>query len=130
MFWDLEKKRPGSQEENTMSFYKDNRDKQKKFYSSTKWIKCRKAYASEHPICERCILKGIVTPVYIVHHKIEVTEENVNDPQITLNPDNLESLCLECHNAEHFSQSITADGLYFDENGELQQKPKEPKQDS
>ena len=35
-----------------------------------------------------------------VHHKIPITPENVNNPQITLNWDNLELLCKTCHDQE------------------------------
>lgn len=35
------------------------------------------------------------------HHKIELTLENVDNPQIALNPDNIEVLCHDCHNAVH-----------------------------
>ena len=37
-----------------------------------------------------------------------------------MNPANLESLCLECHNKEHFSKGgAIAAGYGFDGNGEL-----------
>ena len=32
-----------------------------------------------------------------VHHKIEINESNINDENITLNPNNLISLCSDCH---------------------------------
>ena len=37
----------------------------------------------------------------IVHHKIELTPENIDDPGITLNWDNLELLCRFCHSEVH-----------------------------
>jgi hypothetical protein len=41
-------------------------------------------------------------------------------PEIALNLDNLECLCLACHNAEHASAgSATAAGVSFDENGNV-----------
>lgn len=36
-----------------------------------------------------------------VHHKKHLTPKNINDPEITLNWDNLELLCLDCHRKEH-----------------------------
>lgn len=72
------------------------------FYKSKAWELCRKSYLSEHSLCERCYAKGYITPAKIVHHKIYLSEKNINDPSITLNFDNLEALCLECHNKEHF----------------------------
>ena len=88
---------------------------QVKFYKSKKWLKCRAAYlAGKFYICERC-----GRPATIVHHKERVTPENVGDPGVTLNPENLEALCLECHNKEHFGTGCTAPGLRFTDDGEL-----------
>ena len=56
---------------------------------------------SVHHLCERCLRKGIMTPAEIVHHKIELTPENSDDPLITLNTDNLEAVCRECHAQVH-----------------------------
>lgn len=35
------------------------------------------------------------------HHKIELTLDNIDDVNITLNPANIEVLCHDCHNAAH-----------------------------
>ena len=35
------------------------------------------------------------------HHITELTLDNINDPHITLNPNNLEVICHDCHNKEH-----------------------------
>ena len=37
----------------------------------------------------------------IVHHKTELTPDNIDDPNITLNWDNLELLCRFCHAEVH-----------------------------
>ena len=85
------------------------------FYNSPEWLKCKDAYAaSVFYICERCKRPG-----YMVHHKVYITDENESDPSITLNWDNLEYLCLECHNREHFSKEITRNDVKFDINGQL-----------
>lgn len=76
------------------------------FYRSWTWRKCRKAFAeSKNNICERCLKKGIIEPgskerPLEVHHKIPLTAENLNDPKVTLNWDNLELLCKSCHDKE------------------------------
>ncbi|WP_028988458.1 HNH endonuclease [Thermicanus aegyptius] len=89
-------------------------DYAKAFYKSRAWIKCRDGFLkSRHYICERC--GGLAV---IVHHKNPITPENIDDPYVTLNWDNLMALCHECHNCIHGSQ-ITADGLTFDVNGNL-----------
>ena len=81
------------------------------FYQSVRWKKCRKAFIlSRFGICERCGKPGSY-----VHHKHYITISNVDDDNITLNWDNLELLCHECHNQEHFENI----NYYFDEHGNL-----------
>ena len=71
----------------------------KKFYNSKEWIKCRESYIKKvHGLCEHCLKKNKYTPGYIVDHIEELTPNNINNPEITLNHDNLQYLCLECHN--------------------------------
>ena len=89
------------------------------FYNSAAWQHCRAAYIEHvHGLCERCH-----KPDFIVHHKVYLTPENIDNPDITLNFDNLEYLCLECHNGEHRGRKHESirEGLYFDENGDLKQ---------
>lgn len=77
-----------------------------KFYESPQWRKTRNAYASSrHWLCERCLKQGIVKRGEIVHHKQHLNAYNVHDPAVAFGVDNLELLCLECHNAEHDSLS-------------------------
>ena len=74
----------------------------KAFYSSQAWKDCRKAYAkSKGNLCERCLTKGLITAGEIVHHKNYLTPDNIDDPNITLNWDNLELVCKNCHEEEH-----------------------------
>ena len=90
-----------------------------KFYRSRAWVKCKNSYISRvHGMCEQCDRKGILTPGYIVHHKIKLTQENINDITVTLNHDNLEYLCLECHNRVH-GNGVTRDDVMFDDEGNL-----------
>lgn len=47
-----------------------------------------------------------------MHHKIPLTPENVTDPDITLNWENLQLLCRDCHAAVHKPQKrYTVDEL-------------------
>jgi 5-methylcytosine-specific restriction enzyme A len=89
----------------------------KGFYQSTAWRKCREAYiAYVHGLCERC-----QSPGYIVHHKVWLTPNNINDPNVSLNHMHLEYLCIECHNRTHSKhiEGMTRDGLMFNEFGDL-----------
>lgn len=59
---------------------------------------------------------GIYNSVYIIHHKEYITDLNYEDDNVFFNIDNLESLCLDCHNKEHFAEEAK---YSFDENGDL-----------
>jgi len=92
---------------------------QKQFYNSAAWRRLSKAFlTSRNYICERC-----GAPAAIAHHKKYLTPANIDKPEISMNPDNLEALCLDCHNAEHFSAGgAIADGYTFDADGNIIQK--------
>ena len=87
---------------------------QAKFYKTTAWVNCRKGYlAKVGGLCERCLAKGLIVPAEIIHHKIHLTEENITDPSVALNFDNLEALCRVCHGEAHGRPkryTIAADG--------------------
>lgn len=79
----------------------------RKFYSSKAWQDCRNAYAKKaHHLCENCLKSGIYKPGEIVHHKIEITPLNITHPEITLNHNNLQLLCRECHKLQHEHSGI------------------------
>ena len=87
------------------------------FYSSKVWKKTREAYRkSRQNLCEPCLLKGIITPAEIVHHKIELNPVNINDPTVSLCWDNLQCVCRECHAKAH---GATDKRWYIDEEGRV-----------
>ena len=87
----------------------------KGFYKSAAWKRCRASYIKKcGGLCERCLAQGLIKPGYIVHHKIHLTEDNINDPTITLSHGNLEYLCMDCHNAEHFTSKDKRYCINFD----------------
>ena len=74
----------------------------RRFYSSKAWKNTRAAYAkSKRNLCELCLDKGLYKPCEIVHHKVELTPENINNPDVTLNWANLQCLCREHHAEIH-----------------------------
>lgn len=84
-----------------------------KLYTSSKWARVRRAYlAKQNYICERC-----GRPAVVVHHRNYLTAQNMNDPNVTLNFDNLEALCLECHAREHIARDKQERRGYFDGDG-------------
>ena len=93
------------------------------FYKSTAWQRCRDSYIkSVGGLCERCLADGLIVPGYIVHHKCYLTPDNIKDPSITLNFDNLEYLCNDCHNKEHFKENFEKRYM-IGENGEVRTLP-------
>ena len=73
-----------------------------RFYSSKAWQKTRAAYArSVGGLCENCMKKGIYTPGEIVHHIEHITPDNIENPEVTMNWDNLMLLCRDCHAQMH-----------------------------
>ena len=76
-------------------------------YKSRRWQETRKAYLkSVGGLCERCLKKGLYHPAVIVHHKVYISPENINNPEITLSWGNLEAVCRECHEAEHRREDL------------------------
>ena len=72
------------------------------FYVSWKWRRFRESRISmAGGLCEECQRRGIVTPADDVHHIIELTPQNVNDPAISLSVENTLVLCEKCHAEKH-----------------------------
>ena len=74
----------------------------KGFYNSKQWKQCRAAYIKyrqsvDGGMCETCHQK----PGYIVHHKTELSPDNINNPDITLSFSNLKYDVHVCHNKEN-----------------------------
>lgn len=74
-----------------------------RFYASKAWQDLRKMRIMEtNGRCERCGRDFSDDLSKLVgHHKRHLTDETLSDPAVALNPDNVEVLCLACHNAEH-----------------------------
>lgn len=72
------------------------------FYKSKSWKRCRDGYMSRAGgLCEECLKRGVYRPAALVHHLIEINPQNINDPSVTLNWDNLQAVCRECHAEKH-----------------------------
>lgn len=81
------------------------------FYNGKLWRKVSRLYLqSKCYVCERC-----GQPATICHHKIYLNDSNKTDPAIAYSFDNLEALCLDCHNKEHF----TNDAVVFNAAGDI-----------
>ncbi|MDT2240900.1 HNH endonuclease signature motif containing protein [Paenibacillus larvae] len=88
----------GNQEQaRTYDKYKRNKEA-RDFYNSSAWKKCRTAVLiRDHHLCQKCLKQKKITQADMVHHIVHLTD----DWSKGLDMDNLESLCLSCHNEEH-----------------------------
>lgn len=102
------------------------REFSKEFYNSKVWKEVREAVLKRD--CYLCQTPGCYQAAEEVHHKKLLTPENMKDPRITVNMDNLISLCSKCHKEIHHCDKVAglkARGrqqdilpeIEFDENG-------------
>jgi len=77
------------------------------FYRSKEWAEFRRVVIAERTkedgfVYDEITGKPIVKAYdLILHHKIELTEENVNDYNISLNPENIQIVSFKTHNRIH-----------------------------
>lgn len=95
----------------------ERKDLIRKFYRSNEWKLARALkIAATDGLCEKCGKVGEE-----VHHIIHLTPDNVEDPDIAINQDNLILLCKDCHNKVH-GRFTNKSGVGFDENGNFGKK--------
>lgn len=68
--------------------------KRDSWYSSSQWRGLRRTHISRSPLCEHCLLRGVVKKADVVDHIIE----RKDDDSLRLDSGNLQSLCHRCHN--------------------------------
>ena len=77
------------------------------FYKSKQWesliaqLKIERQDADGNVICAYCGRPIVRKYDCIGHHETELTEDNVNDYSISLNPDNIKLIHFRCHNRIH-----------------------------
>lgn len=110
----------------------------KAFYNSSAWKRMRQMVMSERGyLCEWCLKDGEHVAGIEVHHITPITVDNVRNPSITLNKDNLVLLCKACHNKAHkrfqggsvSTKPALRKGLMFDEFGDVIQIPDDEEDD-
>jgi len=78
------------------------RDEIDKLYKTSRWQKLRRYVISrDYGMCQECKRRGIMTRGNIVHHIIEAREDITK----FWDSNNLETICVECHNREHPERS-------------------------
>ena len=105
------------------------KDYAKTFYDSALWGRIREGVLMR----DRYTCRICGRPAQEVHHIVHITENNINDTNITINPNNLLSLCRDCHCRQHdadrgdsnrkqgerTSRRELREGFRFDSNGQL-----------
>lgn len=96
---------------------KDYTVENNRFYQRKAWKSCKDSYIDKRRLidggfCEICGYRLGEE----VDHIIELNGDNVNNPDVALNHENLQYLCKECHNMKTFSDNDRS--VFFDENGE------------
>lgn len=93
------------------------------FYKSKQWQKVRDlCIRRAGGLCERCQQEGSIKAAVVAHHIKPITRQNITDPSITLNLDNLQALCWDCHAAVHATAprkryKVDKDGKVYGVNG-------------
>ena len=107
----------------------------RKFYNSAEWKNCRDTYISERLLidggmCEKCHEKVGAE----LHHITPLSIFNINDVNITINPENLIWLCKDCHFEMHKEiimqgfrkkkkvKILSENGTWFDDKGRVHQQ--------
>jgi len=74
------------------------REFSRNFYRSKEWQNTREfVLMRDRFLCVKC-----GKPAEEVHHIIHLSPDNIWNPEITMDPQNLVSLCKDCHFAEHY----------------------------
>ena len=77
------------------------------FYGSAEWKKFKELYIAQRLLKDGDLIDDITKkPIIerrqaVLHHKIYLTESNVNDLNISLNPDNIQLVSFQTHNEIH-----------------------------
>jgi 5-methylcytosine-specific restriction endonuclease McrA len=77
----------------------DTREQRKKFYKTADWRRVRRyVLRRDNYECQWCKEDGRVTTTNLEVDHIEELEKR---PDLRLEPDNLRTLCIDCHNKRH-----------------------------
>lgn len=68
----------------------------RRLYKTAQWKALRLAHLRHHPLCEACNRKGFIVSATVAHHRTP----HRGDTTLFFSPDNLESLCSDCHDID------------------------------
>lgn len=82
------------------------------FYSSKKWLNTRDSIRKRDKMtCRKC--GSFSETKYEVDHIIELTWDNIDNWDISYNPDNLQLLCHNCHTRKTRKDKRNDDRLFY-----------------
>lgn len=82
-----------------------SRENRQIFYQSSEWRKLREYVLSISPFCVECGKKGITRAAVVADHLTEIQYS----PSQRLNPNNIQTLCAQCHNEKSANTLSTKD---------------------
>lgn len=94
---------------NTRKKYYQKKDKSeliyKYVYNTRLWRSIREGYIISHPLCEKCLERGKISPTEEVHHVIPIStaDDVLKMKELGFDYNNLMALCKDCHHQIHNS---------------------------
>lgn len=86
----------------TISFDTSTKESRAAFYSSADWKRLRQSILErDHYECQWCKAEGKLTTQYDSVLEVDHIKELEYHPELALNPNNLRTLCKDCHNKRH-----------------------------
>ena len=79
-------------------------------YQSRRWRKLRDYMVQQHPLCEKCLQEGKITPTQDVHHRLSPFQKGITEEEKdrrAFDEKNLMCLCRDCHIKEHHKGELT-----------------------
>ena len=70
-------------------------------YESQRWIRYRKLFIAQHPLCVKCKAEGRIVPADVVDHIMP----HKGDRDFFWNTDNHQALCYSCHRIKTAQES-------------------------
>ena len=105
------------------------RDFARKVYRGKRWERARSVAMSRQVkmddgrvcppyMCEMCFQRSIMKTAEIVHHKVHLSRDNIDDPEICYGLDNLMRVCRDCHAEVHYPDDYRP-RVAFDSDGNV-----------
>lgn len=85
----------------------------RKLYSTARWIRLREWHKSHNPLCAYCLEREEVSEAEVVDH----IRPHKGDLELFWDPNNLQSLCRECHDGRKQSEERGRNYIAFGADG-------------